>query len=259
METENKIKGVIFARSWWAAAVEALNPGDRLEFYDVVFLYAFNGQEATIKSPAVKAMFAMVRPYIDTEAERYAERCERNRKNAGGAKRVAASGTQPLPVAHNNNTNTNTNTNNNTNTISLSEERERFLIYSLFFAKGCADVEAEVTRFWSYYESLGWRNNKGATIVRKTSAARMWEFENNIQVQDLDARKMWAECMEGCAGTSPDVFTLWSRVTIEGDKITFYARDVERFAKACEGDFFAGLQKFAGRVGVKSVTYCSNG
>lgn len=55
--------------------------------------------------------------------------------------------------------------------------------------------------FWSYYESLGWKNNKGAVIANKLAAARMWrrQFETGTAPDGADA---WFKALQAC--TIPD-------------------------------------------------------
>lgn len=218
MESTYKMKGVIFSRSWWSAAVQELNPEDRLQFYDAVMLYAFTDEIPGSLSAAVRPMLAMVKPFIDEDRVKYQERVERNRQNARGHKPVAASGSQSLPVAHNTNTNTITNINTNTNTISLSEEREKWLVFGYLWSSGSGAVEQEFDAFWSYYESLGWKNNKGAAIVNKLAAARMWrrQFETK---QAPDGAAAWFNAMRGCPVLDYDVFRAFMGAELIEDRL----------------------------------------
>lgn len=259
METEYKIKGIIFARSWWQAAKAELLPSDRLQFYDAVFDYAFNGNDLPGICAAVKVAFAMVKPFIDQDKIKYQERCERNRRNAQGRKPVAPSGTQSLPVGDNTNTSTNTNTNTNTNTISLTPEKEKFLVCGLFFARGAIKPAEELQRFWSYYESLGWRNNKGAQIVRKTSAARMWSLQSGVTEKALAPRVVWYQEISECECSDIRVFDYLVNIEPEGDTLHIYARNVKEFAQICESKCLAGVQRYATAYGCTKVTYHSAG
>lgn len=245
MESEYKIKGCIISRAWWAAAVQELSPADRLAFYDGVLQYAFTDEFPSNLPATVRPMVAMVVPFIDADKVKYSERVERNRANARGSKRVAASGTQSLPVATNTNTNTSTNTNTNTSTISIPPEKEKFYICAMFYARGAIKPAEETTRFWDYYESLGWKNNKGAQIVRKTAAARMWSLQTGTTERDLQTRQAWAHCMTMCDSARIEVFDLLQRVEVEGEELRLFARECRQFAAIVESDFLAGLQRFA--------------
>lgn len=255
MESEYKIKGCIVSRTWWAAAVQELSPDDRLAFYDGLLQYAFTDELPGNLPAAVRPMMAMVVPFIDADKVKYSERVERNRSNARRGKRVAASGSERLPVAPNSNTNTNTNTNNNTNTISITPEKEKFFVCAMFYARGAIKPAEETTRFWDYYESLGWRNNKGAQIVRKTAAARMWSLQTGTTERDIETRQTWARCMTTCDSARMEVFDLLQRVEVKGQELRLFARDCRQFAAIVEGDFLAGLQRFAAALECTKTTY----
>lgn len=255
MESEYKIKGVIFARAWFDAAITSLSDTDRLKFYDATFDYAFSDVVRSGMSPAVQMAFAMVRPFIDQDKTKYQERCERNRANARGGKRVAASGTQSLPVATNTNTNSNTNTNNNTNTISLSEEREKFLVVGMFFARGALQPVAEMNKFWDYYESLGWKNNKGAEIKRKSAAARMWNLQSGVTTQALAPRVAWFQAISRCDYSDSVIFDNLVNVIPREGTLHLLVRENERFAAVCEEHYIGALQAYAAAYSCTSVVY----
>lgn len=255
MESEYKIKGVIFARSWFDAVKVNLSRSERLQFYDAVFEYAFSDHVTSDMSPAVQMAFAMVRPFIDQDRIKYQERCERNRQNARGGKRVAASGSESLPVATNTNTSTNTSTNTNNNTISLSEEREKFLICGSFFARGALQPGEELKRFWEYYDSLGWKNNKGAPIVKKTAAARMWNLQTGVTKQALAPRVAWFEAMCRCECSDIVIFDSLVRTEVRGDILHLIVRDIEIFSDICEHQFMAGLRTYAATYGCRNAVY----
>lgn len=255
MESEYKIKGVIFARSWFDAAITSLSDTDRLKFYDAAFDYAFYDVVRSDMSPAVQMAFAMVRPFIDQDIVKYQERCERNRANARSGKRVAASGSQSLPVATNTNTNTTTNTNTNTNTISLSEERERFLVVGMFFARGALQPVAEMNKFWDYYESLGWKNNKGAEIKRKSAAARMWNLQSGVISQALAPRVTWFNAVTRCEYSDAVIFDNLVDIRPVDGTLHIIARENERFAAVCEEHYVSALQTYANAYSCTSVVY----
>ena len=255
METEIKTKGVVFSRVWWAAAMDTMERGDRLNYYDTIFAYAFDNKEPGNVSPVVRTAFAMVKPFIDQDKTKYAERCERNRKNANSKKPVAASGSQSLPVACNTNTNTNTNTNKNTNTISLSPEKEKYFICGMFFARGALKPAEEMSRFWEYYDSLGWKNNKGAEIVKKTSAARMWNLQTGVTAKSLALRGMWFESVRQCATVNNVIFDNVVDFRKDDKTLHIIARDVQQFAELCETKYMAGLHAFATACHCDSVVY----
>lgn len=255
METEYKIKGVIISRAWWSAAVQELSPTDRLAFYDGLMQYAFTDELPTNLPAAVRPMIAMCVPFLDADKVKYQERVERNRSNARGGKRVAASGSQSLPVAPNTNTNTNINTNTNTNTISITPEKEKFYVCAMFYARGAIKPAEETTRFWDYYESLGWKNNKGAAIVRKTAAARMWNLQSGVTKMALAPRIAWSNAMTQCDCCDIRVFDNLVRTEIKDEVLHIFARDIQDFVKLIESSFFAGLKRYAASYGCSKVLY----
>lgn len=255
MENEYKIKGVIFARNWWQAVKTGLSDADRLAFYDMVFRYAFEGYQTPETRPGVKIAFDMVRPFIDQDIVKYQERCERNRANARGGKRVAASGSESLLVATNTNTSINNNTNTNTNTISLTPEKERFFICGLFFGRGALRPAEELERFWQYYESLGWKNNKGAAITKKSAAARMWNLQTGVTTQALASRVAWSNAMLQCDCTDIRVFDSLVQIRPDNGVLHLVVSDVKEFAKICEGQCIAGLRRYAAAYECQKVIY----
>ena len=75
--------------------------------------------------------------------------------------------------------------------------KERWLTWGYFWSTGSKAVKEECTAFWSYYESLGWKNNKGAAIVSKMAAARMWrrQYETGRTPNGADA---WFKALQEC-------------------------------------------------------------
>lgn len=170
--------------------------------------YVFGTESFDLGGEVQKAVFAMIKPALDSDLAKYAERCARNAANARSqSQRVAASGTQSQRVgANTTTTSTTTTTTTSTTNPSLSaeksEEREKWLIYGYFWSTGSKAVADELGAFWSYYESLGWKNNKGAEIVNKVAAARMWrrQFETgNVP----DGAVEWFKALQTCP--VPDV------------------------------------------------------
>ena len=96
-----------------------------------------------------------------------------------------------------------------TTTPSLSNEerrdRERFEIYGYFWSVGSGDPKAELDAFWDYYESLGWKNNKGAVIASKLAAARMWRRQYETKTPPNGAQQ-WYKAAKECTIPNPKVF-----------------------------------------------------
>ena len=76
------------------------------------------------------------------------------------------------------------NNNNNNNNISLCtvsahtrEDKERELIFQIFFLKNFINPDAEVERFYNNYEAQGWVRGNGQKIVDRIAVAKHWEQE----------------------------------------------------------------------------------
>ena len=74
--------------------------------------------------------------------------------------------------------------NNNNNNISVCsnsahtrEEKERELIFQIFFLKNFINPDAEVERFYNNYEAQGWVRGNGQKIVDRIAVAKHWEQE----------------------------------------------------------------------------------
>lgn len=182
---DKRPNAALINREWYESAKGVLGARDLNCVLVAAVEYVLYGDTAITLQGSAAVVFAMVRPWLDSDIGSYRRRCERNAANARGrGERVVASGSQSQRVGSNTNTNTNTNTNPNPNlSVESSDpkeiEREKWLIYGYFWASGSKNVLQEMLAFWNYYDSLGWKNNKGAAIVNKLSAARMWhrQFE----------------------------------------------------------------------------------
>lgn len=71
------------------------------------------------------------------------------------------------------------------------------MIFGYFWSIGSCAIKEELSAFWSYYESLGWKNNKGAQIVSKLAAARMWkrQYESKPAPNGAEA---WFKAIQEC-------------------------------------------------------------
>lgn len=197
-------------REWYESAKSVLNETQLASLCVHAVEYVLYGRDTLRRDNAIGMVFAMVKPALDSDVDKYVERCARNAANAKSQRqRVAASGSDSQRVgANTTTTSTTTTTTTSTSTPSLSpaevEERDRWLIYGYFWSTGSKAISQELDAFWSYYESLGWKNNKGAAIVSKVACARMWkrQFETGAAPNGADA---WFKAMQAC--TIADVNT----------------------------------------------------
>lgn len=219
----------MFREEWLDKARQLLpNPTDRALFYECLMCKAFEREMPTVENPIVSAMFIMAESAIAQDLEKYAARCERNRENAlkrvaaigYHSQRVVASGSESQPSQLNTNTSTSTSTSTNTSTStstisleSVDEEREKYLIYCTLFSRGALDVQSEFDAFYNYYAALGWKNNKGAQIVSKVSAAAMWRFSGDTAA-NLAEREQWAKAFRNADTTASIVWTAFRNIDV---------------------------------------------
>lgn len=210
MEDNKRPNAALINREWYESAKNVLSAKDLSCVLVAAVEYVLYGDTAITLNDMARVVFAMVKPALDSDLAKYAERCARNAANAKSQRqRVGASGSDSQRVgANTTTTSTPTSTTTSTPTPSLSpeevEERDRWLIYGYFWSTGSKAIYQELDAFWSYYESLGWKNNKGAAIVSKVACARMWkrQFETGAAPNGADA---WFKAMQTC--TIADVNT----------------------------------------------------
>lgn len=220
---ETMINGVVFKRSWRDKALSLLPAdGARLSFYEALFSLAFDGQDEAPADAAARIMYEMCKDDIAAEISRYQKVCERNAANAAARYTKSTSGYQSQPVAasgsdgnqsqsnSNNKGNSNNKSNGNLSSAeaALSVEREKWEVYGVFFRRGSIDPRAEAERFWNYYDALGWKNNKGAPISNKNSAAAMWSIEGE-PAPDTALRQLWWRHFHLVGGVQ---WALWSGI-----------------------------------------------
>lgn len=202
-QEDKRPRAALINREWFVAARRVL-PAEQLGRVIVAAVeYVIEDVISDKLSPDERIVFEMARPWLDSDISAYRARCERNSRNARGqSQRVAASGSESQRVGANT-TPTPTTTPTTTPTLSREVEdgkeieREKWLIYGYFWSTGSKAIKGELNAFWSYYESLGWKNNKGAAIVSKLAAARMWrrQFENGTAPNGSDA---WFKVVQSC-------------------------------------------------------------
>lgn len=214
-DQDKRPRAALINREWFVAARRVL-PDDQLGRVLVAAVeYVLENVISDKMGADERIVFEMARPWLDTDISAYRARCERNAANARSQRqRVAASGSDSLRVAA---ITTPTSTPTPTSTTNLSPEikdekqieREKWLVFGYFWSTGSKATKEETTAFWSYYESLGWRNNKGAAIVSKIAAARMWrrQFETGDAPRGADA---WYKIVQICSVIDYRLWTLFA-------------------------------------------------
>lgn len=224
MEAGNRPNAALINKEWYESAASVLD-GERLAHLVLYAVkYVLYGTSPETEDQMTKVVFAMIRPSLDSDITKYRERCARNAANArSGRERVATSGSEWQRVAANTTTTTTTTpTTTPTTTTSISNEeqrkRERFIIYGYFWSVGSADPKAELNAFWDYYESLGWKNNKGAVIASKLAAARMWRRQYETKTPPNGAQT-WYKAVQTCKILDPTAFTIFAGAEKVDEKV----------------------------------------
>lgn len=254
------MRAAYFREEWLDKALQLLpNPEDRAVFYEMLMQRAFGRQVVQCKNPVVVAMYTMAESAIAADIAKYDAKCERNRANALAKSNrtqshpVAASGsdrTQSQPsTSTSTSTSSSTNTSTNTSTSSIScetmtDEREIYLIYYTLFKRGALDMQSEFDAFYNYYAALGWKNNKGAPIVSKVSAAAMWRLSGDT-CANIAQRQAWADAFKNAPTTSVLVWTAFRDIQVkESDterslyiSLALNSKQIEALEDKCERCF----------------------
>lgn len=234
MEAENRPNAALINKEWYESAAQVLDAADLRWVLSAAVRYVLYGEVIDCLNSPASIVFAMVKPALDSDIEKYRMVCARNAANArSGRERVAASGSQSQRVAANTTTtSTSTTTSTTTTTPSLSpdeqRQRERFIIYGYFWSVGSGDPMAEMNAFWDYYEALGWKNNKGAVIVSKQSAARMWRRQFETKTPP-DGAQAWFKAVQTCKILDPTAFTIFAGSERVNEKIVVRLRCTDNY------------------------------
>lgn len=212
---EKRPNAALINREWFEAASGALDRDGLGRVLVAAVSYVFGKPSGDLRNPVESAVFRMIIPSLDSDVRKYVERCARNAANARrGFERVAASGSESVPVvANTTTTSTSTSTTTSTSKPSLSPDderkRERFIVYGYFWSTGSQAAGQELDAFWDYYESLGWKNNKGAVIVSKIACARQWhrQFETGTFP---DGAPVWYSFVKNCPVPDINVFRAYA-------------------------------------------------
>ena len=238
METEIKRpSATLINKEWYAAAKSVLNSAQLGQLLIKACEYVFAGGDGVVYDSFVTMAFAMIKPALDSDIAKYAERCARNASNARSqSQRVGASGSHSQRVGANTTTTTTTTTTPSLSTVEQDQreiEREKWLIYGYFWSTGSKAIVQECDAFWSYYEALGWKNNKGAVIVSKIAAARMWrrQFESGTAPNGAE---VWYKAVQSCPILDYGVWNCYAGAEKMGDAIDIRLRCSEQFLQGLE-------------------------
>lgn len=252
MEADNKRpNAALINREWYESAKSVLGERDLSCVLMAAVEYVLYGDTAITLQDSAKVVFAMIRPALDSDITKYLERCARNAANAKSKReRVGASGSEWERVGANTTpTPTTTTTTTTTTTPSLYpvevEEREKWLIYGYFWSIGSNAIKEECSAFWNYYESLGWKNNKGAAIKDKLAAARMWRRQYDTK-EPKNGAEAWFLAVKTCEICDYNIWNAYAGAERDGEKVIVRLRVpeawVDDFRSKC-GNVLLMLQK----------------
>ena len=216
METNNKRpNAALINREWFESAAGIMSQEELAMVVLNACRYVFGLPAMAMRNQSQQIVFAMIRPALDSDIAKYNERCARNAANAR-SRRVGASGSEWEQVGANT-----TPTPTTTPTPSLSpvevEEREKWLIYGYFWSIGSNAIKEECSAFWNYYEGLGWKNNKGAAIVNKLAAARMWRRQYDTK-EPKNGADAWYMAVKTCGIYDYNLWNAYAGAERDGDK-----------------------------------------
>ena len=234
MESNNdrRPSAALINREWFESASGVLSRQDLglLLVQCVEYVLGINSGWELGGTPEI--VFRMIKPALDSDVNKYAERCARNAANARrGAQPIAPTRSESPQSA----ANTTTTTTTTTTPISLPVEedekkrkRDMWLCYGYFWSIGSKAVEQELNAFWSYYESLGWKNNKGAAIVSRLACARMWrrQFEGGTPP---DGAVAWFNAVKGCPVPDVKVWKIYAGAEKTPDELVIRLRTTQEY------------------------------
>lgn len=249
METDNKRpNAALINREWYESAREILTREELGSAVLNAIAYVLYGDELPPSTSKVGIVCRMIKPQLDSDISRYLERCVRNALNArrggGGAsgsesQRVAASGEQHQQQQQQQHQ-------QQPQCLSIDDpqqiERDKFQIWGFMWSSGSNAIQQECAAFWSYYESLGWRNNKGAAIVSRLACARMWRKQFDTKEPPAGAIQ-WFQAFKDCPIIDYAVFNAYAGATLSTEEdrtleVRFranepYLRDIETKVPQC--------------------------
>lgn len=261
MEKENYDKrpsAALINREWFEAARAILGPSDLGLMMVKAVSYVLYGEDLPSSSTPVGIVCQMIKPSLDSDLRRYIEKCHRNAMNARArSERLGASGSEWERVGANT-TSTSTSTPTSTQ-MSLSNDdsrrdRERFFIALYFAEHGNTSPVAEMDAFWNYYESLGWKNNKGAVIVRKQAAAAMWRCQYE-SIEVLGWRLEWYKSLRWSKSFDLRLLSNVRGAVIDDGVLTLSTIGGTGFVEFLEDNELALLRRFSDALGCQDLKY----
>lgn len=248
MSEDIRPSAALINREWLESAASVLDHDDLCDVVLCAVGYVIYGDMPEGLSKQAEIVFRMIKPALDSDIAKYRERCARNAANAK-SKRAAANGSEWQPVgASGEQPQPQPQPQQQPQPQSLSNEteqdieRDKFKVWGYFWSVGSSAVKEECRAFWSYYEALGWRNNKGAAIVSRLACARMWRRQYETRTPPNGAAQ-WFQAFKDCPILDYSVFNAYAGAEYSQDdnsvlEVRFranepYLRDVEEKVPQC--------------------------
>lgn len=223
MKTDGRPSAALINGEWFRSAAGILSADGLGRVLVAAVRYVLEGDDSHSSDPVEHAVFAMIKPQLDSDIAKYQERCVRNALNAkrGGG---GASGSQSQPVAANGvqqQPQQQPQQQQTTPCLSIDDpaqiERDKFMIWGYFWSIGSSAIQEECRAFWSYYEALGWRNNKGAAIVSRLACARMWRRQFDTH-EPMNGAAQWFQAFKDCPIIDYAVFNAYAGASISTEE-----------------------------------------
>lgn len=176
---------IVFYRSFFEAIKSIPDSGARLQAYEAILDYAFDGTTNKDISPFANIVLEMAKPQLDANAKRR-QNGSKGGAPAGNQNAKKNNQKQPTVEFENNqkqpnvNVNENVNVNDNEKEI-IKKKAQRFApptkesISEYCLEKG---ISIDIDRFLDYYESNGWKVGKNPMKDWKATV-RNWARNNN--------------------------------------------------------------------------------
>lgn len=223
MKTDGRPSAALINRAWYESAKGVLGAKDLSCVLVAAVEYVLYGDTAITLQDSAAVVFAMVKPQLDSDIAKYQERCVRNALNAKRGT-SGASGSQSQPVAASGEQQQHQQQpqqQQTTSCLSIDDpkqiERDKFQVWGYMWSSGSNAIQQECAAFWSYYEALGWRNNKGAAIVSRLACARMWRKQYDTKEPPAGAVQ-WFQAFKDCPIIDYAVFNAYAGAMISPEE-----------------------------------------
>ena len=194
----------IFYLQWLRTMEDAqLNNAERMRLIDAIVNYADQGTIPKLPR-LLTAIFSPIKTTIDNDAEKYAKILAMNRENGargGRPKKAKQNPENPAVISENpavisktdrsyyDNDNDNDNVFVNDGRIGPPEEKEKRMIYEIFFWRNMSRPQEELDRFWEYNSTRKWKALN--TPAARMKAASEWQPADTTPRVKKEFLDMW--------------------------------------------------------------------